>query len=788
MAIVCYQIKQIPDLSLNKYQSLANTGVDGVLKRHESFLRQWHGICTESKTSLHLLYCYFPSDLVGQRLKAYLLIRGDSNALALVEPLLQKSPLSEFFAFSRKELPTIDFKEGAILAKKEILAEILNPMTARSQKVHYVPKWEVNTQGRLYDLFKIMETVGQAYPSQAACAFRIDIHPATTELETRRKFAPILKSLRGENDIRLIRETDSLKSDNYAKDICKEYEDWLTNVETVPHFRVNIYSFADTSFKAKILLNAVGSEALNEGDYHITSPIKADPTGVFTPLSRIGEAAKDYCIHRDEDAAVLHGWSTTFCLNELVPFFRFPTLYDGETIEIPKETAPVQINNGIFLGKDTHGYPVNFALEDLPKHAFFTGMPGSGKTNTMLHMVTQLRKKGIPFLALEPAKKEYRTLLCDSSMQDVHLFSPHLQSLFPLQMNPMEFPKGVRVSEHISALLEVFKGSFVLEGATFRFLSNSIKKAYMDKGWDVEDIFEEDGLLDFPTLQDVHDNLKNEINKSSYDAELRGNLRGFLEVRLGSLMDLDAGEVFNVATSTLAPEEWITSSAIVELEVLPEEAKNFFILLVCHYIFETLRVNPKGGIDTNGKLMPVRHVVFIEEAHNIIAPTTEQSSTDSVNPKISATNYIVKMLAEVRALREAIIIADQLPTALASQVTKNTGLKLVHRLTAQDDREQIGTAISASPLQLERMASLTTGRALIYHERTMKPFEMQVAEWIPSNIEIDASNDAELFRYRWNCPESINAITIALRNWQLKCLEPLDNESQQLIEWLDDGD
>jgi hypothetical protein len=183
----------------------------------------------------------------------------------------------------------------------------------------------------------------------------------------------------------------------------------------------------------------------------------------------------------------------------------------------------------------------------------------------------------------------------------------------------------------------------------------------------------------------------------------------------------------------------------------------------------------------------VRHVIFIEEAHNIIAPTTEQTSSDSVDPKISATNYIMKMLAEVRALREAIVIADQLPTALASQVTKNTGLKLVHRLTAQDDREQIGSAISATPLQLERMASFTNGRAYIYHERTMKPFEMQVAEWIPPNVRIDTSNDDQLFQKLWNNPVSVDAIMVAIRNWQLKYIEPLDKKTDTLLEWLEDA-
>ena len=36
--IECFQIKKIPDLSLNKYQSLADTGIDGVLKRNENFI------------------------------------------------------------------------------------------------------------------------------------------------------------------------------------------------------------------------------------------------------------------------------------------------------------------------------------------------------------------------------------------------------------------------------------------------------------------------------------------------------------------------------------------------------------------------------------------------------------------------------------------------------------------------------------------------------------------------------------------------------------------------------
>lgn len=76
MGVACFQLEQIPDLSLNKYQSLADTGIEGVLKRHESFLRQWHGICTESSSSFHLLYTYLPTEPVGQRLKVFFSYSG----------------------------------------------------------------------------------------------------------------------------------------------------------------------------------------------------------------------------------------------------------------------------------------------------------------------------------------------------------------------------------------------------------------------------------------------------------------------------------------------------------------------------------------------------------------------------------------------------------------------------------------------------------------------------------------------------------------------------------------
>lgn len=777
MGVLSFQIKYIPDLSLNKYQSLADTGIQGVLKRHENFIRQWHGICNESNTNFHLLYCYLPDFTLGERLKIYIILQGCTENLDMITPLLQKSPLSDFYKFEIAKLPEIVFNAGATFTKKERIAELFNPLTSQVKSVHYVPSWELNESGRLYDLFKVMETISESYYPNHACAFRINVFPTNAVLETRNVFNPILKELRGENDIKLVKDSNSNKSNNYAKDVCKIYEDWLTKIETMPHFRVNIYSFAENPFKAKLILNAVGSEAINEGDFSIAN-IKADVNGKFNLLSRMTSGASDYSFYPSQ--AILKSWATTYSLNEIIPFFRLPVLYEGEVIEIPKESVPIQDADGIILGEDKNGFPVTFHLKDFTRHAFFTGMPGSGKTNTMLHIATQLHKNKVPFLALEPAKKEYRALLGYQEMHDVYLFSPHIRSSFPLCMNPLEFPKDVQLSEHINALLEVFEGTFMLEGPTYKFLSSSIQRAYSDLGWDLEDINEEGNEKSFPRLSNIYDNLQKEIDTSSYDSELKGNVRAFLQVRLGGLMERDAGELFNVSISTLRPEEWLKVSAIVELEALGEQAKNFFVLTICHYILESLRADPMGGINEDGKKMLLRHVVFIEEAHNIIASSSQQDSTDSVNHKISATAYIVKMLAEVRALREGIIIADQLPTALTSEVIKNTGLKIVHRLTSEDDRKQIGSTINASSLQLEQMASFSSGKALIYHEKTMKPFEIQIKEWLPPKLNIDLSNDQVLYQHLSENENVLNSIAAYLHNWQDKYIFPMTMNSDLL--------
>lgn len=514
------------------------------------------------------------------------------------------------------------------------------------------------------------------------------------------------------------------------------------------------------------ILDAAGSESLLKGKYNIsTFSSNFNPVcfldGEFEGLENMRErmvvkkGRPGLIVCREDTAAInLNYLPTLFSLEEIAPFFRLPALYDGEIIQMAKETAPAAVckKGSLFLGKDNNGYDVFFPLSLLPKHAFVSGVPGSGKTNTMHHITSSLWKDhGIPFLVLEPAKQEYRALANDPGMKDMYLFSPNADMSFPLHINPFEMPKGTLVAEHIRRLCSVFEGAFPLEPPMPFLLDTAIEAVYRELGWIPEHVYtgdekqeDSDKKRTLPTMSMLYRRLEQELKSTQYSDEVRGNLESALKVRIGSLLRREMGDVFDVPESSFAPEKWLEVPAVIELESMGTGPANFLTLMLCSLIRETLKVNPRFEGD-------VRHVIFIEEAHNLIGPESEEQTGADADPKQAATAFVVKMLAEVRALKEGIVIADQLPTVMAQEVLKNTGLKIGLRITSADDRSLLGSTMAASAMQLEQMSTFAVGEALIFYEKLMRPFTMRIKEWwgeIENQAEKEAmvspKNDADL--------------------------------------------
>lgn len=848
MAELWYRLTQLPDLTLNKYASLEGNGVDGVIEKHIAFLRQLNRKGIVSGLSYHLFYLYVAPedktrDTPGHRLQIYLMIRGKADAMDNVPALINASPLSDFYKLESKikhrrtgddscnisnvlagsglDLPV--FNTCALLTKTETLLPAGN---GEGEDYYMLREWEMNEDGRLYNMCKMMEALNHT------ALYRVDLYPVEKSVSLRESLRKPMSILRKRQDDR----SGSSKRDYDGKDVLDSYEDLIEKYDSSPHFIANVLVLANGKEDAVSILDAAGSESLLKGKYNIaTFSSNFAPVsfldGEFDGLENMRErmvvkkGRPGLIVCREDTAAInLNYLPTLFSLEEIAPFFRLPALYDGEIIQMAKETAPAAVdkNGSLFLGKDNNGYDVFFPLSLLPKHAFVSGVPGSGKTNTMHHITSSLWKDhGIPFLVLEPAKQEYRALANDPGMKDMYLFSPNADMSFPLHINPFEMPKGTLVAEHIRRLCSVFEGAFPLEPPMPFLLDTAIEAVYRELGWIPEHVYtgdekqeDSDKKRALPTMSMLYRRLEQELKSTQYSDEVRGNLESALKVRIGSLLRREMGDVFDVPESTFSPEKWLEVPAVIELESMGTGPANFLTLMLCALIRETLKVDPKResnsvksreqdgeykvviekpncfiekeiyhvrkeallnsdnfecvkAVSESGRSTieftedslitltsddkqihgyyendvdnqtitiywgnkDVRHVIFIEEAHNLIGPESEEKTGADADPKQAATAFVVKMLAEVRALKEGIVIADQLPTVMAQEVLKNTGLKIGLRITSADDRSLLGSTMAASVMQLEQMSTFAVGEALIFYENLMRPFTMRIKEW-----------------------------------------------------------
>lgn len=778
MESILYQIKRIPDLTLSKYSALDESGVDGVLKKHLAFLRQIHRQAIDANETVHWIYEYNPAEKKGNRLKIYLKFDSDKvNKYA--NNLIKNSPLAPYFDIVRvvpvaqvlpymQWLGKVDFgyewvnkaesdpkkekeRQKKLKAEQEKLALQMNDIEygcmstlikrekfSKADKeengyFYSVNEWKMNEDARLYGMLTMMQKMN------APCVYCVDFKPVdyTNLIEDPRMLGSAMAALRRMLTLRVEKNNSgtSFQRDESADYTLNRYKDLIKELAANPHFQVNVRVYAQDSIYAGMLLDAAASEALDEGTHDVIHQ-----RGAFKYNDIIEAKVYDFCNQKAPQE--LRFWPTLFTLKELLPFVTLPTLYSGESIEMPKETAPDHDDNGLFLGKDSDGYKVYIPLKNLPKHAFLAGVPGSGKTNSMLHLATTLYSNfGIPFLILEPAKQEYRALVNKPEMKGITVFSPSSGTKFLLHINPFQFPKKMALAEHIGNLKNVFDGAFSMDPPMPFLLDRAIERVYRNKGW--LPYMLNNGDLPYPTMGELYTTLEKILDETDYEGEVKGNLKSVLQVRIGSLLSREMGDVFDVPESTIAPDDWLKRPAVIELEAMGSGPANFLTLMLSTLIRESLKMNPQPK---EAKENGPRHVIFFEEAHNLIGPKAQKEGGEGADPKIAATAFIVKMLAEVRNLNEAIIIADQLPTAMAPEVIKNTSLKLGHRMTSQDDRQLLGGTMSADDVQLERMATFSQGKTLCIYEGLLKPFELQMAQWSRVKEKDETGREREVVR------------------------------------------
>lgn len=390
-----------------------------------------------------------------------------------------------------------------------------------------------------------------------------------------------------------------------------------------------------------------------------------------------------------------------------------------EILNERRETPRDGIELGVVkhLGKNMNT-AVNLDLQSLAMHTFVTGSTGSGKSNTVFQLLGELRKKGIHFLVIEPAKGEYKNVF--GHLSNVHVYGTNPSKTQLLRINPFKFPSDIHILEHLDRLVEIFNVAWPMYAAMPAVLKDSIERAYIAAGWDLRKSVNRYSPLLFPTFQDVFEQIQVVLNESDYSADNKGDYTGALTTRLKSLTNGLNGMIF--CCNDIPDKELFDENVIIDLSRVGSVETKSLIMGLLVMKLQEYRLSESNGVEK-----PLEHVTVLEEAHNLLKRTSTEQSAESSNLAGKSVEMLANAIAEMRAYGEGFIIADQAPGLMDMSVIRNTNTKIILRLPDQSDRELVGRAVGLNDKQIIELSKLAKGVAAVYQNDWIEAVLCQVS-------------------------------------------------------------
>jgi hypothetical protein len=413
-------------------------------------------------------------------------------------------------------------------------------------------------------------------------------------------------------------------------------------------------------------------------------------------------------------------------------------------------------------GRILENIDVPLKKSNFSSHTFITGVTGSGKTTTCQ---TLLIESGLPFLVIEPAKTEYRSL--SSVYDDLLIFTLGKDSVAPFRLNPFEFFPHESITSRVDMLKAAMEAAFDMEAAIPQVLEAAMYQCYEEYGWNIASnhnkLFEDpfaDGVYAFPTLADLLKQVHKVVVQQGFDERLKNDYIGSIRARLQGLLVGAKGLMLNTSRS-IDFRSLLHRRVVLELEEIKSGSEKSLLMgfILTNHI-EALKYHYLES----GLILP--HLTLIEEAHRLLA---KFEYGDSLNKKQGVTVF-TDMLAEVRKYGESLIISDQIPNKLTPEILKNTNTKIVHRIYARDDKEAIGNTIALDDDQKNFLSNLETGRAVVFSQNWPKALMVQVS----AHPKIDTSRQlpyAQSFIRQ-------HIIEFYRQNWQKGILTGLESYSE----------
>lgn len=383
---------------------------------------------------------------------------------------------------------------------------------------------------------------------------------------------------------------------------------------------------------------------------------------------------------------------------------------------------------------------VNLNVNSLASHTFITGSTGSGKSNAVYHMISELSKRSIKFLVIEPAKGEYKNVF--GNQKDVKVFGSNPYYTDMLRINPFSFHESIHVLEHIDRLIDIFNVCWPMYAAMPAILKEAIEKAYVLSGWDLDLSINAYDKKIYPSFIDVLYCLRNIIDSSDFSEEVKSNYTGALVTRVKSLTNGITGRIFS--SNEISNEELFDSNVIVDLSRIGSSETKSMIMGIL--VMKLAEYRASSSVMNN----ELKHVTVLEEAHNILKRTSTEQVSESANLIGKSVEMLSNSIAEMRTYGEGFIIVDQSPSAVDMSAIRNTNTKIILRLPEYSDREVVGKAASLNDSQIEELSKLHTGVAAVYQNNWVESVLAHVAYYDHNKEYIYTKKDEAFFKDKNN--------------------------------------
>ncbi len=371
---------------------------------------------------------------------------------------------------------------------------------------------------------------------------------------------------------------------------------------------------------------------------------------------------------------------------------------DENQIHLPPATASRQVGHfalGTIIYGDQSLYPLYLNQSDFVKHINICGITGSGKTNIGHILLTKLSEVQIPFLVID-WRRSWRAVLtlANKSTKSIAVHSIGRNTDSPFFWNPLRGPPGVHVQVWLSTICEVLEKSHLSGPGVSEILSRVLGHQLSQHAMCNEANIDHPNFFD--ALEEVQ-RLKLRGRQLLWQDSCLRILRTFTQIG-------PAAHAFN-ARNPVQLEDLFEKQVIFELDMeLPKSLRVFFSEIILRW----LHLYRLG----QGESDELRHVVFLEEIHNLFPRS---------NIERQASSGLENLFREVRGFGQGIVSITRHPSLIPLPILANCNTQIYFGLQHEDDIRTAKKALFLDNDEAVFLDRLAVGEAIVKIKSRISP-------------------------------------------------------------------